>query len=110
MRPEDKRGLIHAGTAILFGLVLIIVGAAVAPSGAIGASTSTASRGVEATTEVPPWMTRACEREDSVNCHWDGGTFKPDQGQMFVRKIPGRNLVCVMYVNHPRRDYCERYR
>lgn len=78
--------------------------------GAVLATSTPAVAGIEATTEVPEWMTVACPAEDSVNCHWDGGSFKPDQGEMFVRAVPHRNLVCVMYIDHPRRDYCEKRR
>jgi hypothetical protein len=87
---------------IMAGLAL-----AVALLGATPSTVAIQSVGSESTHEVPEWMNRVCKYEDSVNCYWDGGTFKPDQGTMFVREMPGRkHRVCVFYVDHPRRDYC----
>lgn len=79
----------------------------------LGAGIATAvpaTAGIEATHEVPEWMTRVCPTEDSVNCWYDGGTHG-DTGPIYVRLMPGRaHMVCVMYADHPRRDYCERTR
>lgn len=69
--------------------------------------TSVANAGSESTHEVPEWMNRVCQSEDSVNCWWDGGTVKPKQGQAFIRQMPGRkHMVCVFFANRPRQDYC----
>lgn len=69
--------------------------------------TSVATAGEEPTHEVPHWITRVCEQEDSVNCWWDGGTVKPHQGEAFIRKVPGRKgMVCVFFINRPKQDYC----
>lgn len=71
------------------------------------ATATTASAGIEATTEVPEWMTTQCPTEDSTNCHWDGGTHRPQQGEMFVREFPGRaHLTCYIFINRPHKDYC----
>lgn len=50
---------------------------------------------------APHWMTNVCKHQYSVNCwnpKWDA--FVRDFG---TKKHP---LVCVMYVRHPKRDYC----
>lgn len=58
--------------------------------------------------EVPTWMRQSCTTLSSVNCYWPEGSFKPDQGEMYVRRMPGREkMVCVFYVTHPKRDYCQ---
>jgi hypothetical protein len=66
--------------------------------------------GVEATGEVPTWMTRACPYEDSVNCYWDAQAVGNHRGHSFyVRLMPGRKghrIACVFYVDRPKWDYC----
>lgn len=65
--------------------------------------------GVEATNEVPRWMTKVCEQEDSNNCQWNAQTEGNGQGaSYYVRHFPQSDTTCIMYIDHPRADYCEK--
>jgi hypothetical protein len=59
------------------------------------------------TNEVPTWMRHTCKTDDSVNCYWPGGSVKAKQGESYRRVMPGaKGMVCVFFVNNPKRDYC----
>jgi len=88
-------------------LVSTLALAAGIAAGSVLTLTGQATAGEEPTHDVPHWMTKVCQDEDSVNCWWDGGTVKPHQGKAFIREFPGRaHMTCVMFVNRPARDYC----
>lgn len=72
------------------------------------ATASVTYAGVEATHEVPTWMTRTCGAEDSVNC-WFANEGDPI-GPFYTRKMPHTNKVCVIFADRPKRDYCEKRR
>lgn len=59
-------------------------------------------------TEVPNWMNKKCSSEDSVNCHWGAKGQGNRKGWSYmVREFPGRaHMICVMYIDHPKSDYC----
>lgn len=68
-----------------------------------------ASSGVEATNEVPEWMTKVCKQEDSANCQWNAETMGNGEGWSFYsRRIPGTNKICRFYIDHPKKDNCSK--
>ena len=93
---------------------LIAIAALILAGFFIAVEHNTASAGVEAVTEVPAWATRACKYEDSVNCHWDAKNSGNGKGNsFFVRLMPHAKhakkvMVCWIFIDRPRLDYCER--
>lgn len=83
-------------TGLMLALLLIV-----------GSRSDAATGGVEATNEVPRWMTRVCVYEDSVNCQWNASSAGNGRGDSFyVRHFPNSRLTCVIYIDRPAKDYC----
>lgn len=91
---------------------LLAIAALILASFFIAVEHNTATAGIEATSEVPEWMTRSCKYEDSVNCHWDAAEQGNKKGlSFFVRLMPHSKIakkvkICIFYIDRPRLDHC----
>lgn len=97
-------------TAGALALAVAALGAATTQTADEAGPTTTQHR----TPDIPSWVTRPCQTEDSVNCRWiaSGPHAQGNgHGHSFVaREVPGSvHMVCVFYAERGyarHHDYC----